>query len=56
MSARDKLTYSHVLSWTWMESYRSDELMSLWVDGSILPHVLVDEVGLNNSNLYDEEL
>ena len=39
-----------------MESYRSDELMSLWVDGSILPHVLVDEVGLNNSNLYDEEL
>ena len=37
-----------------MESYRTDELMSLWVDGSILPHV--DEVGLNNSNLYDDEL
>ena len=30
--------------------------MSLWVDGSILPHVLVDEVGLNTSNLYDEEV
>ena len=39
-----------------MEYHRSDELMSLWVDGSILPHVLVNEVGLNNSNLYDEEL
>ena len=39
-----------------MESFRSDELMSLWVDGSILPHIFVDEVGLNNGNLYDEEL